>query len=78
MDWDELKRVVNDPMFQGAVCAITIQSVILGVTLITYQRLGANMRVTLPSSNMKALLAGEPVFFSNRQLGELALIRVPI
>jgi hypothetical protein len=78
MDWNDLKRAANDPMVQGAVCAIAIQTVILGVTLITYQRLGANMRVTLPNSHMKDLLAGEPVFFSNRQLGELALIRVPI
>lgn len=77
MDWDDLKRVVNDPMFQGAVCAITIQSVILGVTLITYQRLGTNMQLNIPPSNMKELLAGEPVFFSSK-IGELVLTRVMI
>lgn len=77
MDLNDLKRVVNDPMFQGAVCAITIQSVILGVTLITYQRLGTNMQLNLPPSNMKTLLAGEPIFFSSK-LGELVLMKVPI
>lgn len=77
MDWDDLKRVANDPMFQGAVCAITIQSIILGVTLITYQRLSTDMRLNLTPSHMKALLVGEPIFFSSK-LGELVLTRVTI